>query len=331
VKHWFLILLGVALAAGFLLPEMVNVVAKLPGVRSGLVATVLFLMGLTLSPRAVVSSLRYPGASMIALGLNIIAVPLLAFCFSLLLPPGLGAGLVVAGAVPCTLASASVWTRKGGGNDAISMLVTLVTNLLCFIIAPVTLLWLIGRTAKIDFYQQAASLALLVVLPLVVAQVVRLRRRLARWLDLRKVGISGVAQVGILIMVAIGSAAAVERIAAIPSARGDTQPAWLIATAGAAFSLHTMILIAGWRISGAIGLPRPDRVAVSIAGSQKTLMVGLQIAIDCGVSVLPMIMYHVGQLIIDTVWIDRFVDPDGQSDEPPPSQPPPSEQPLVDD
>jgi sodium/bile acid cotransporter 7 len=35
-------------------------------------------------------------------------------------------------------------------------------------------------------------------------------------------------------------------------------------------------------------------------------MIGLQIAIECGVSVLPMIVYHVGQLLIDTVVADRW-------------------------
>jgi sodium/bile acid cotransporter 7 len=35
-------------------------------------------------------------------------------------------------------------------------------------------------------------------------------------------------------------------------------------------------------------------------------MVGLQIAIDCGVSVIPMLVYHLSQLIIDTVIADRW-------------------------
>ena len=48
------------------------------------------------------------------------------------------------------------------------------------------------------------------------------------------------------------------------------------------------------------------RIAIGIAGSQKTLMVGLQIAIDCGVSVIPMLVYQLCQLVIDTVVAERW-------------------------
>ena len=48
------------------------------------------------------------------------------------------------------------------------------------------------------------------------------------------------------------------------------------------------------------------QIAIGLSGSQKTLMVGLQIAIDCGVSVIPMITYHLGQLLIDTIVADRW-------------------------
>jgi hypothetical protein len=35
-------------------------------------------------------------------------------------------------------------------------------------------------------------------------------------------------------------------------------------------------------------------------------MVGLQIGLDFGVSILPMIIYHVSQLMIDTLLVDRW-------------------------
>ena len=55
-----------------------------------------------------------------------------------------------------------------------------------------------------------------------------------------------------------------------------------------------------------LGLVRPDQIAVGIAGSQKTLMVGLQVGMDLHVSILPMVVYHVGQLFLDTVIADRI-------------------------
>ena len=48
-------------------------------------------------------------------------------------------------------------------------------------------------------------------------------------------------------------------------------------------------------------------VAVGFAGSQKTLMVGLTIALQFGgLTILPMLAYHVLQLLIDTLLANRL-------------------------
>ncbi|MDP7304159.1 MAG: bile acid:sodium symporter, partial [Pirellulaceae bacterium] len=49
-----------------------------------------------------------------------------------------------------------------------------------------------------------------------------------------------------------------------------------------------------------------DQIAVAFASSQKTLMVGLLMAMSLQVSILPMVTYHVMQLLIDTLIADRF-------------------------
>lgn len=263
-------------------------------------------MGLTLQPQAIKRSVRYPKAGVLALGLNVVVLPLLAALLALLLPGSMGAGLIVVAAVPCTLASASIWTRRGGGNDAVSMLVTLVTNLMCFVVTPATMRLLIGQSVEIDFFEQVKTLALIVVLPLVLAQFCRFKVHVARWADFHKVAISTVAQIGILVMVASGPAAAVLRMDS--GQNSDTQMGvlWIGVMVVVTTMLHVVMLFGGWKLCSAIRLSHEDSVAVAIAGSQKTLMVGLQIAIDCGVSILPMIVYHVAQLIIDTFWVDEI-------------------------
>lgn len=296
-------LLGVSLAVGFLGPSAIADVGAFPGLSSLLVAVVLFLMGLGLGARTVVRSVKHPAAGGLAVAMNVIAVPALAAMVAPLLPPDLAGGLIVAAAVPCTLASASVWTRKGGGNDAISMLVTVVTNLLCFAVAPLTLLLLIGRAVPLSLADQAAKLALLVVLPLVAAQVLRLSPAVADWARRRKARLSIAAQVGILVMVVFGSAETVQRM---EQGGVTTSVIAVVVVAGLAALVHSVALFGGWWSAGWLGLPDEERMAVAISGSQKTLMVGLQIAIDCGVSMLPMILYHVGQLVIDTLFVERW-------------------------
>ena len=47
--------------------------------------------------------------------------------------------------------------------------------------------------------------------------------------------------------------------------------------------------------------------AVAISGSQKTLMIGLEVALMFGgLAALPIITYHVLQLIADTMLVDRL-------------------------
>ena len=48
----------------------------------------------------------------------------------------IGAGMVATFAAPCTLVSAAVWPRRAGGDDRIAILVTLITNLFCFLTTP---------------------------------------------------------------------------------------------------------------------------------------------------------------------------------------------------
>jgi sodium/bile acid cotransporter 7 len=55
-----------------------------------------------------------------------------------------------------------------------------------------------------------------------------------------------------------------------------------------------------------LGFSREDRIAVGIAGSQKTLMVGLQMGLEIKLSILPIVVYHVGQLLLDTIIADRL-------------------------
>ena len=53
-----------------------------------------------------------------------------------------------------------------------------------------------------------------------------------------------------------------------------------------------------------------------MSGSQKTLMVGLYVAINYfgGLTLLPMVFYHVGQLVVDTIIADIWSRYDGNSD-----------------
>ncbi|MBI2479253.1 MAG: bile acid:sodium symporter, partial [Planctomycetia bacterium] len=208
---------------------------------------------------------------------------------------------------PCTLASAAVWTRRAGGNDAVAILVTIITNLACFIMTP---LWLLAMTGKsvsspdLSLAKMSMNLGSLVVLPMTAAQLLRFYKPLGFWATREKRMLSVLAQCGLLAMVMFG---------AIQSGLGFSNPTQsplfafdLIAMLAAVCLVHTVMLWVGVLLARLARFSREDQIAVAFAGSQKTLMVGLLMAISLQVSILPMVAYHVSQLFIDTLIADRF-------------------------
>ena len=118
-KHWFLVALGICFAGGYLFATPLKPLLGMSTLRGGIVFAVMWGMGVTLRADAIRQSLSKPLPSLLAIGFNIALVPLLCLPTYWILPPNLFGGLFVTALVPCTLASAAVWTRKAGGDDSI--------------------------------------------------------------------------------------------------------------------------------------------------------------------------------------------------------------------
>lgn len=299
------------MAVGVCFCGVLEPLAKMKVLRQGIVAAVLFLMALPLEATAMWKSMRRPWPPLLAVLVNVGLLPLFAWGISQGLEADLGAGLLVAAVTPCTLASASVWTRRAGGNDTVSILVTVITNLFCFLITP---LWLgimmadrLGASnlqKELEFGAMAIKLALLVVLPMSLAQLLRLDKRFAEWATKQKPATSILAQCGILSMVLLGAINVGLRL------KDPSQPSLNLLQIGVMLAavclVHVTMLYTGVGIAKLLRFTREDRIAVAFAGSQKTLTVGLLVAMSLGVSILPMVWYHVSQLFIDTLIADRF-------------------------
>ena len=306
-QQWFLLMLAFALALGFWLPGPFAQIANSTWIRNGIVASVLFVMSLPLEASAVVQTIRRPAAALLSSVINMGVLPLLAWAMSFGLSGDLAIGFVVTAAVPCTLASAAVWTRRAGGNDAVALMVTVLTNATCFVFTP---LWIVITTAQatpLRLTEMISKLGLLVVLPMVVAQLVRRSSVIAAAATRRKQQLSTFAQLGMLCMVLIG---------AVNTRQSLAQAAWadiptlmdFVVLAVFVVALHLAVLALGIRVSRALHFDRADAIAIAIAGSQKTLMVGLYITINYfgGLVLIPLVMYHVAQLFIDTILADLW-------------------------
>lgn len=301
-KQWFLLLLGVCLFAGLLIPANINAVTShIP--RLWLIAGIILATAL---PIDFASALRVRGAIKaigFAILLSTVAAPLLGFAAGKALPTELAIGLLVATVSPCTLASGAVWTRRGGGNDAITLTVTVLTNLSCFVVLPFWVALLLGKSVEVDAASLAFKLLLCVALPITLAQLARLSPAIASWAADKKPLLNLISQLGVLTMALIGAVAAGLKLASLP--QPITPGTWALVAITAAI-VHTALLLTGWYGSLATGLKHPEAVAVAIAGSQKTLAVGIGVALEFGgLAIFPMIAYHILQLVIDTIFADR--------------------------
>ncbi|TWT71072.1 bile acid:sodium symporter family protein [Crateriforma conspicua] len=304
-RHWFLFGLGFAFAIGFGAGPKAAWLLDLPYLRSGFVFTVMWITGLTLRGDAIRRCVAQPLGGAMACGLNMIIVPALCYVAAIVLTPELGGGLYVAGLAPCTLASAAIWTRRAGGDDSIALLTTIVTNLACVAVVPIGLWIGLGRQAEIPIVGQIQKLFWVVVVPLLLAQATR-RLGGAAAADNNRGLLAFLAQIGILVMVFFGAIASRQLMDQSDQPMGWFAGAMLLMTILAAATVHVAALLGGIRLARLGGLSQDRQIAVGFSGSQKTLMVGLQIAIDCGVSVVPMIIYHLSQLFIDTYVADRW-------------------------
>jgi sodium/bile acid cotransporter 7 len=305
-RHWFLVVLGFVLALGMIFPEQSAQYAfAIP--KNWIIAGVLLAMSLPLEFAAMWNAMRRPAPSLLATFISFVVVPLLAWPISLFFRSDLAAGIIIASAVPCSMASVTVWTRLAGGNEAVSILVTVITNLACFVVTPAWVWFLVGRQTETEsFAAMALQLFLVVVLPMVAGQLLRSIPTVGSWANRQKKLLSHVAQAGVLAIVFVGAVYSGRQLRELGSVVFEVGGQILLMMVAVAV-LHLVVWAIGLFAAREIGMNREDQIAVAFGGSQKTLMVGLALALTIGgLAILPMLAYHVEQLLIDTVLAGRL-------------------------
>lgn len=307
-RQWFLIALFVLFVLGFAAPEFFRPFAEAKSLRNVIVGIVLFIMALPLDTGSIGDSIRRPWPALLASFVNVGILPLVAWLMSQVLAGDMKTGILVTAAVPCTLASAAVWTRRAGGDDSVSILVTAITNITCFLTVPFWLYVTTGSEMSAEdqarLMRMPIRLGFLVVLPMGCAQLLRQYRPIGAWATRNKPWLGKFAQAGILSMVLAGATFCGLKLQDTDWTSLSGFPLMCVV----ALLLHLVVFYLGFRLAVVSGFTRPRQIAVGIAGSQKTLMVGLDIAISYfgGLAILPMVVYHFIQLMADTVIADRL-------------------------
>jgi sodium/bile acid cotransporter 7 len=318
-RRWFLVAILLCIPLGMVLGLRANAstVSRFPKhlvqILAGLMqAVILFLMSVTLESRRLQESLRSPAAVLWGTFVNFLLIPAAAMA---LLPLQRSAdftvGLMVAAAVPTTLAASSVWTRKAGGNDAISLLIMILTNAACFLITPLWLKLSLSHTVELNVTEMIGQLFLTALLPILLGQAFRASAWFRHFADQAKEQIGAVAQVFILLIVFWASVqSGVKVMAGRSDAAGfPAVPAMIVW--GCCLVLHLASLFIALQGGLLLRLRRDDIVGAAFAASQKTLPVGLFVAAMLArngtpLVMLPILMFHASQLVIDTLLLDSL-------------------------
>jgi sodium/bile acid cotransporter 7 len=298
-KQWFLLLVAGGIVCVAVWPGAVRWAARLDASLCG--AVVIFLSAVGLEARRLVAAAARPRAATLGVALSYGLVPSLAWGVGLLFTRSdYQIGLMLVASVPCTLASAVIWTRLAGGDDATALLITLLTNGTGWL---ATTAWLTATTGigSDGAPGMMLRLVLVLVVPVVLGQLVRLVGPVRRAADRHKTTTSVVARMLILAVMLKAGLEVRDRIAD----GAGTALAELPAVAAACVGVHLVGLFVGLAGGRLLRIDRPQRIAAAVSGSQKTLPVSL-VLFDAyftayPLAVVPLVFYHFGQLLADTL------------------------------
>jgi solute carrier family 10 (sodium/bile acid cotransporter), member 7 len=309
LKRWFLLLLvsGVALAAS--MPRSLQPAVSLLEPKV-IVSAALFLMAWCLESKNLWSTVLRPWAAIWALIISYSLMPALGWLAgSMLSFADFRIGLMITACVPCTLASAVLWTRMAQGNEATALLVTLLTTATSWLATTGWLMWGTGTQVGISQGSLMLGLFLVLVLPVGVGQSFRAIPSLARFAIRYKIGLGVVSKI---LVFSIIFKAAVEMFGKLEVGPATVAIPSIVTVTAACLAVHLTGLAFGFWSSRGLRFERPDQIAVAFGCSQKSLPVALFLYQSYfesySLAVIPMAIYHMGQLIVDTFIAERLAD-----------------------
>jgi sodium/bile acid cotransporter 7 len=317
-KRWFLLLLlgGVGLAA--YCPGGLRPWTRWLDLRA-VVAPALFLMAWSLESRSLFQALIRPLPALWAVLISYGAVPVLAWSAGWLLPDAdLRIGLLIIASAPCTLASAALWTRLAGGNEAMALLVILLTTATSWLATTGWLALVAGREITVDAAGMMRGLLLVLVVPVGLGQMSRAVPPLAQAADRHKPFLGVVSRLLIFLVIVKAVVDVGDKLEEKPSVLAV---GFMAASGVLCLVTHLAALAGGFWSSRWLRFDRPSQIAVAFACSQKTLPVALYLfdayfKESYPLAIVPMVFYHVGQLIVDTFIADGLARPQRSSAKP---------------
>ena len=305
-RHWFLfgLAVGVLLAAVF------------PGCAAGiershilevLIGAVFFSSGLTVRARRMAEGLSDLKTFLSIQILSFVFFPLLMGLSASWLFPAprdldVGFGLLLA--VPTTITSCVILTTIANGTTAVALVSAVGGNLLGVVVSPVLLKIYLGVSAQLSVWKMIGALCAMVLAPVVAGQATR---RLAPEFFSGRTRISSLFNQCVILVIVYTAAAK-----AIPELRAA--PLLLVKLGLYLAGFHAAMLALCSLAADVRGGPAGLRPAILFCGAQKTLAIGQVLALGVAAQtqsnrsllMVPMVLYHVIQLLIDATLAQRL-------------------------
>lgn len=302
-KYWFFLGILVVVLAAFGLRGHHTWINEYHILTVG-IFTAFFITGVALDTSSIGTQLLQWKTPVVAMISSLAVIPLLSWCLaSLVLPLEYVIGVCIIATAPVTVVSGTVMTALGGGNIPLSLFICVLGNFIGIFTIPFSLKLLIEGAGNINLpaLKMLWGLVTTVLVPIGLGHLAR--SRLKGCLSRHKQAFS-VFQQGIVLLIIFN---AVASSAANIGAAGATLPLLL---AFLVF-LHSLILAMNYGISKIIGLDRPSTTAFTIHTSQKTLAVSYLVwsgyfANHYPAALIPGIVYHLTQMIMDTFVAEKF-------------------------
>ena len=221
------------------------------------------------------------------------------------LPPLLALGFLFLGTLPSTVQSAAAYTSLAEGNVASSVVAAALLNILgVFVTAPMFAL-LAGSHATAFDGAGLVKIMTILLLPFALGQV--LQGKLGAWVGGHRQLVPGMdrSSIAIAVYVAFSNAVRLGIWGRIDAA------GWAGILAGCA-ALLVFGYGGSWLVARLIGLERGDRIAMMFAGAQKSVAMGAPLATvlfppaAAGVILLPVLAYHLAQLVVAAPLANRL-------------------------
>lgn len=304
----FLTALVVLPVIATLFPARGGVAEALDTATIAAICLLFFLHGAKLAPAQTAAGFAQWRFQLLVLGSTFVVFPILGLVITLaptsVLSPALATGFLFLCILPSTVQSSIAFTSVARGNMALAVSSASISNVLGVVITPVLAALLIGSQVHITPESILGIFGQLVV-PFVAGQL--LHRHIGDWLGRHRVLVSIVDQGSVLLVVYVAFSTGVTQglWTVVP-------PAQLLTVVGVSVLLLAVVMALFAGAGKVFRLPRADRIVLFFCGSKKSQVSGLPMAFllfpaaEVGIMVLPLMIFHLIQLLVCAVIANRL-------------------------